>query len=268
MQTNVTGAPATTETNNNPAPAPAAATSNANPPIDGGITLADHNAALDKVRREEKEKLYGDLQAARKQVETLSASVQKLESEKANLQTIVDSTKASVTADGKSVDVAKLIAEVSERAAKAVADNAKVQITQLTSQLNDLQGQLAQTRLKETRERLIAEAGGQDAIIPELVKGNTEEELRASIAASKEILDKQKARFGVTTTPPAPSPAGTQVAPAPAPLAPPPATPAPLETGSSVLRPLEGTNTRMTPAEWRQVREQRLAAAQGRYPTR
>lgn len=237
---------------------------------DGFISVQEHTAALEKVRKEEKDKIYADLQAARSQVESLTKKVTTLEGENASLKTTVDSTKASVSADGKTIDVAKLVAEVSERAAKSVAKDAQVQIEQLTSRLAEVQGQLNATKIKEIRERLIAEAGGPDAIIPELVKGNTEEELKASITESKNILDRQKARFGVTT--PAPAPSATTT-PSVAPVAPadvPPVNPAPIDTGSSTLRPVVGPTNgeRIPPQQWKEVRNQRLAEAAGRYPRR
>lgn len=233
---------------------------------DGFISVQDHTAALEKVRKDEKDKLYADLQAARSQVETLTQKVTALEGENTNLKTTVESTKASVSADGKTIDVAKLVSEVSERAAKSVAQNAQIQIEQLTSKLTEVQGQLNATKVKELRERLIAEAGGPDAIIPELVKGNTEEELKASIAESKGILDRQKARFGVTANPPAAGPTDGVTAPTSIP----PVNPAPIDTGSTTLRPLpsQSNGSRVSPNEWKQVREQKLAAAAGRYPTR
>lgn len=261
-----TSAPVTAE----PAKAEPAAPAPASQAPEGFISVQDHTAALEKVRKDEKDKLYSDLQAARSQVDDLAKKVTALEGENATLKTTVESTKASVSADGKTIDVAKLVAEVSERAAKSVAQNAQVQIEQLTSKLTEVQGQLNATKVKELRERLISEAGGPDAIIPELVKGNTEEELKASIAESKSILDRQKARFGVTANPTAAGPT-TNFTQAPvAPSEVPPVNPAPIDTGSTTLRaiPSQSNGTRLSPTEWKQVREQKLAAAAGRYPTR
>lgn len=289
----------TATTTANPAPAPTAtapaapdlAAPNAAPsaapagtlpaPAETTIKLADHQAALERVRQEEKAKLYPDLDSARKQVEALTSENTTLKSRVTTLETSVEALNTARDGSGK-IDVKKLVEEVTIRAAKTVADGAQTQIATLQTQVNELQNERNTLRLEKTREKLIAEAGGPDAVIPELVRGNTEAELRSSIAESKKILDAAMARRGITTQPPVPgTPVNGQPLASPnvlpsvngtalLPASVPPMTPAPVDTGSGTLRPLTepGSGTRMSPTEWKAVREARLAAAQGRYPTR
>jgi hypothetical protein len=258
--------------------APAAPAQNTAPAApEGFISLVEHQSALEKIRQDEKSRLYPDLENARKQVETLSAQIQTLNGEKTILATSIESLKAA-TEGGKKFDVAKLVEEVSLRAAKSVTEGAQAQILKLETQLAEMQRSLNAASLKDAREKLIAAAGGAEALIPELVSGNTEEELKKSVAESKRIFDSVVARRGNTTPTPA---AGTPVAPAPAPsnvaapIAPAPngqampVPPAPIDTGSGTLRAVpEANNARHNPTEWKAIRENRLKEAAGRYPTR
>jgi hypothetical protein len=68
---------------------------------------------------------------------------------------------------------------------------------QLTTERTERQ-KLAAERL---REKLIAEAGGVTALIPELVRGSNEEELKASIEASKQVFQRTVASAGAPAAP-------------------------------------------------------------------
>lgn len=265
--------------NGAPAPAPAGTALPEKPAApDGFISIADHQAAVENARKEEKAKLYPDLDAARKSAEALTALNATLTGENQTLKTSIDALKAA-TDGAKKLDIAKLVEEVTLRAAKTVADNAQTQITTLQTQVNDLTSKLNASSLKETRDRLIVEAGGPDAIIPELVKGNNEAELRESIASSKSILERSLKSRGITAPPATGTPAANGTTPpanGAAPAAPlngselPPAPPAPIDTGSGLLRPTNqpGSGTRHSPAEWKSIRDAKLREAQGRYPSR
>jgi len=160
---------------------------------------ADVKAELEKVRQQEKQKLYdklSKLEHYESENGTLKQNVTLLTDQNAELQSAVDTLKAKVEKasskakkeDNPGFDVQALIEDTAAQATAAMKkqfDEERAQYTteirELTSRVSALQGD----SLAAFRQRLIDEAGGK--IVAELVKGSTEEELRASALEAKAV---------------------------------------------------------------------------------
>lgn len=150
--------------------------------------------AIEKARLEERTRLKDQLTALTTQVDTIKTQLtavqtekEKLSTEFSSLKTTYEALKAGSKPDG-GVDVEKAI----ETAVTAALSK---QGPVLQSEIANLRGELEQERKKreaaelaQSRARIIEEAGGQTALIPELVVGSNEAELRAAAERSKQIL--------------------------------------------------------------------------------
>lgn len=257
----------TSPANATPPPAPADA------PVDGNLPVPETNlpaptgpapeviAAIERARREEKTKLYADIEGLNARLASLEKDNVALRAENARLTTVSKALESSVK-DGQ-INVPKLVEELTERVTATVASSETARITKLQQELADVTTRLRTKEMTELREKLIRDAGGENVLIPELVRGNTEEELRASVAESKDIFTRNIARFAPHT--PAPqNPAGPQpqpTAPSPVPTLPPALPTAPSDNATPSASP-----TRVSPAEWRSRRTTALAEAATRYP--
>jgi len=164
------------------------------PHLPGGAPLATSTQIFTKeqvedlitrTRREEKDKLYDDIRRSRDENAELKRRLEALEGKAPTAQT-ADEAAALKT---KIADMEKQIADNAAKADAAVtaalntanADFQKTLSTELTKQ-----------RLDTLRSTLIDSAKGE--VIPELITGSTDEEVRAS-------FEKSKARFQELVTP-------------------------------------------------------------------
>lgn len=145
---------------------------------------AKMEAAVKEAASKEKEKLYDTIDKYKKDTEALTAKAKAEEDEKNRiLKEEADKKKEELDAKER---VKQLEVEL-EKTAKRFEEVMEIKDKQFTSELT-------KRDLAIIREKLIGEANG--AIIPELVQGNTEEELRKSAESAKarfsEIVTAQK----------------------------------------------------------------------------
>lgn len=168
---------------------------------------------LEAARQQEKDKLYGRMNAQDEQIKAFQATVAELQSKDAQRE----AEKASALAAAEE-------AARKEREAKMSAEELiKAKTEELTAQhqaaVNDLKTQQAilakeqeHLRLTAFTQRRIAEEVAADTIAPDLlgyITGNTEEEIEAGISKAKEITAKLVAGMTGQQLPPA----GTSVTP-------------------------------------------------------
>lgn len=182
--------------NGNPPAAPAAPAAPATPP-EGFVSRTEFTAALEAARQQEKEKLYAE-------TTRLTGLVTAHETTIAQLNGQLASLKSATSQDGKTVDIAALIADVSKRTEEAMKATFEPRIRELSVQVENTSKQLQGAQLERTKARLIKEAGGEDVMIPAMIAGNTEAELAASIATSKATFEgiKQRVAPGAPTLQP------------------------------------------------------------------
>ena len=159
----------------------------------------DVKTVIEKARQEEKEKLYDRIRGA-KAVESENAALKiamdKLEKESANLVKKIEdmSKKTSKPGDSGQVDTQVIIDETAKLVSQQMQANFKAERDQLVNQINTLSNQLTATSLSSLREKLVAEANGK--IIPELVRGDTEENLRTSVIEARRAYEKIVSQVG------------------------------------------------------------------------
>lgn len=256
------------------APAPAAAAN----PAATTYTEAQFTEAVERARTEERSKITTELETARAENKTLTDKLAAQGIELTTLKNTAETLQKAVKTDGN-IDVSKLIEEVSERVAKSASNASATKVTELETRVTTLTQELKKKELSEFRTKAIAAAGGTEALIPELVQGNTEEEITASVTRSKNIFDQTKAKIASTTAPlpiagadptkPAAAAAPAAVAPvaaaAPA-LAPGQVPPSPdpsPESNPTGIRPVN--TSRVAPAQWKEQRAEAMRKLEGRY---
>ncbi len=185
-------------------PAPAAPAAPAAPPA-GFISQADSNAAIEKARTQEKDKLYPEIERLTNLNKTNEGIVAGLKAEMLALQGKLDAIKLAAP-DGKQVDVPALIADVAKRTEEAMRSTYEPRLQALDSSVRETNGRLRTAELDKYRVLKIAEAGGENALIPSLIRGNTEAEIDASIADSKATFDGIKQRISGGAPSPTPQP--------------------------------------------------------------
>lgn len=160
---------------------------------DGQKNLA---AAIEKARLEERTKLQGqitDLTTAaaslKEQVGALTAANEKLTNEFGALQTAYEALKAGAKPDG-GVDIEKAIQTAVNAALGRQGPALQAEIATLRKQLEEESNKRQKAELSQLRARMINEAGGAAVLIPELVVGNTEQELRESLENSKAVMQR------------------------------------------------------------------------------
>ncbi len=174
------------------------------------FTQAQLHAAIEKARGEERTKLRADLDAAVAAMQASEASVTRLTGELQNTTGLLtaanqslDALKAAKTADG-TVDVPKLIAEVTAKVEASFNQVAKSEREQFTTQVGNLNQRLTALQLEKLQAQLIQEAGGADKLILSLVDASDETRLRASVANAKKVFEETEQavlkRAGVTPT--------------------------------------------------------------------
>jgi len=161
---------------------------------DPAPSQADLAKGIEKARMEERVRLKDQLTALTTQLETVKqqltsvvAEKEKVEAEFNALKTAHDALKAGMKAEG-GIDVEKAIQTAVTAAKDRLGPALQQEIASLRTELAQERSKRETAEAEQTRTRLIAEAGGTTALIPELVTGRTPEEIAASIESSKQIF--------------------------------------------------------------------------------
>jgi hypothetical protein len=134
----------------------------------------DFEVLIANARKEEKEKLYPEITKLKTQNEDKTKRVNEL------LLAIVEKDEALKQKDLR-------IAELEKGSGKGDSEEVKslkIKVAELENIVAQKDGEVAKTKLEAFKTVKVSEAGGQ--LIPELVMGNSEEEIIASIEKSKQ----------------------------------------------------------------------------------
>jgi exonuclease VII small subunit len=144
-----------------------------NTTVQPGMSREEVDRLIAQARREEKEKLYPDLESARKKAA-------KLEQEKTDLEAAI-----ALAEEGKkgTKKMETRLAEVEEQLSNLPTRFSKIMDDTLDGLKRDGEAARQRDLLTATRDRLLASS---TEVIPELVSGNTPEELQASFEKSKQ----------------------------------------------------------------------------------
>jgi hypothetical protein len=203
---------------NGPAATPAAASAASATPPEGFVSKEVMGAAIEKARKEEKDKLYPEIERLKTEVQTKDASIQTLNSQ-------IEAFNVAKSADGKSVDIAKLIAEVSARTEQAATKLYTEELARVNGEVQGTRKQLNKMTLEQFTAKKIAEAGGEGNLVTALIRGDTEAEVSASIEQAKQAYEdivKRVAPAGAAPTPNDRNGNGTVIAPPALPRSTPP----------------------------------------------
>lgn len=172
-------------------------------PTDGNGN--NDNAAavgIEKARLEERKKLSDQLttlttavETFKGQIATLTADKQSLAKELSDLKTAYEALKAGSKPDG-GLDVEKAIQTAVNAALSKQGPVLQQEIANLRAELDQERQKRQTAELAQIRARIVEELGGSSVLIPELVSGNTEEELRQSAEKSKSIMERSLAAAG------------------------------------------------------------------------
>ena len=173
---------------------PGASASSGTPPAGdnkpaSGITPEQLHQQIEKARLEEREKLRTQLDNSRAEADKLRTENETLKGQLTKATDELTALKASMKPDGV-IDVAKAIAEAVQAATSRVSGEFAQEIAGLRGQLDQERSVRTQLTLEQRKAQLIADAGGSNALIPELVHGSNEDELAASIERSKQIFQR------------------------------------------------------------------------------
>jgi len=206
------------------------ATQPTTPPVttiipDVGFSAAQVESLLAKARKEEKDKLYGELQISKDSVKTLTEANKVLQESIKNTDSQLQSLKDQI----RTSDTTRIIEQLQEEVKALKGDKQvpttppvtapltevpnkeveelKAMVATLTTSVTQLTVANQQATSSQIRAKLLKEAG--DELITEMVTGNTAEEITASIEASKKAYQTiyQKAAANAVRIPPA-NPAG------------------------------------------------------------
>lgn len=192
--------PGSTPSTNPPASPPT------NPPApvivpQGYIAVTESNAMIEKVRKEEKDKLYPKITELETQSTTLKEQIKLLEAKNVELSGKLAAIGTARTATGE-VDVTKLTEEIATRAAAGVRQATEETIRTLQTRLEKTERENQSLALDNLRKKLIEENGGPNKLIVELVRGNSEQELKDSVTSAKQAFERVQATIGTPSNPP------------------------------------------------------------------
>lgn len=164
-------------------------------------TDAEVSQRVEAARRDEKAKLYEELNGLRKNKDSLSTD---FESSKTQVQTLTDDCEKATKAlaelqsqhdalvaaqkENGSVDTEKLIKEITQSIRKEYEDTQGKTTLQLQKELSDLREAKRHSDLAAYRTEKIQAAGG--TLISELVRGNSEDEIDRSVTEAQEAYKK------------------------------------------------------------------------------
>jgi len=156
------------------------------PPVDPGVPRDEVNALLEKVRREEKEKLYPELDRLKGAKTEGEARIAELEKQLEAQRQEVEGLRTGEVEKAESIN--RELRELQEK-------NQKLE-SAIENVATEAAAKLHASQMAALRERLIRESGIKQ--LPELVTGDTEEALRASVQQVKEkeeaILEEARAQ--------------------------------------------------------------------------
>lgn len=251
------------EQNPNPSPEPnpnpqnPAVTPPANP-----LESPEVQALLAKVRKEEKDKLYAKIQEAESKLDDLTKQVGAKDASLAELQTQLEAVKKSVKG-GDKLDLKQLVAEVTAATEAKISEEHAKTLKHAQERLAALEERNRQHELEKLRTKLISESKGN--LIEALVRGDTEEELRASIDESRKVWEstvaKVKESLGANPGAVSSSPNSNNSNPSSTPSG---SLPNPAPNAGAVT--LENVRS-MTDEEYRKHRNALLAQTAARYPS-
>jgi len=137
-------------------------------------------AAATKTIHDDHAKIVADLQR------TISTKVAEFE----ELQSRFDALAASVTKEegGAVVNVEELMAKYAEKGRALIESQYASQIAEMRNTIEQMQAERAKVATQELRSRLIAENGGEGVMVVELVQGEDEATILASIAKAKAVF--------------------------------------------------------------------------------
>lgn len=141
---------------------------------------------IEKARRQEREKAQTQIDEANKKARIATKRLLKLEG-------AMEALKEAKTKDGI-VDVEKLLTRAHKKWTALQEASGGGETDELRSELEKLRKKVQKSETLELRRRLIAEAGGDDSMIVELVKGDTEDEIEESIEAAQAAFKKYGAK--------------------------------------------------------------------------
>ena len=165
---------------------------------DTGFTQEQVDEMLKKARQEEKDKLYGEIEALKEKNKKLSTEVTEKISKISNLESSVTDLETKVEEITGKLEDAKTTAKSSkDKEVQKLTDTIKDLTTKIDNIEKDGEERVRKLNLEIFKKEEILKAG--DEIIVELVTGNTEEEITASIEKAKEayIKIKEKTLSGV-----------------------------------------------------------------------
>ena len=161
-----------------------------------GITTEQLHQSIEKARLEERTKLHGTItelqgKLTAQQTSTTDAQSKLREAEAAiaDLTGKFTALKSSIKDTG-GVDIDNVIQKVMESFKQRVDTETSAQLNELRTALKEEQQKRELAERNNLRSRLIAEAGGDQVMITDLVRGDTPEELRASIDYAKNLFSK------------------------------------------------------------------------------
>jgi len=160
------------------------------PPVSGnppaGHTAEQLHQAAEKARMEERTKLRVEIEAARAEASTAKDKVKELETVLAETKMKLQAFESAKSENG--VDVVKAVDSALSSLRLGFEKEFSTKLEDLQSKLTAEQSRREALEVSSLRSRLIDQNGGAASMIPELVTGRTEEEILASIEASKAIL--------------------------------------------------------------------------------
>jgi hypothetical protein len=231
---------------------PPAATPQPSTPAGGTISLQEHQRMLEKVRGEEKQKQFDALADK-------DRTIAQLTQDKLQLQGQVDALTSAATPNS-GVDVKKVIEDVT-RSAESVY---RTSMTEMNQKMEKMEKQLRQSELDKFRERAIADAGGPSNLVVSLVRGNTEEEILASVQEAKSEYESIKARIGAPSAQPATTTQNTTTVTPPPTVTPAPQTTASRGAGTDLLDGGKSVKD-LSPKEYAEKREELQKNIRSRY---
>jgi hypothetical protein len=171
-----------------------------------GITQEELHKAIEKARLEEREKLRTQLSEAETSVKTMKAEVASAKDQITKLTEKVDSLTAGKKPEG-GVDVEKAIESAVQATANRLAKEYSDQIKALRDELEAEKSTRQKLTIEQRRVQMIQAAGGETVLIPELVVGSNEDEIKESIERSKTVYARTVAKAG-GASPSLPNPTG------------------------------------------------------------
>lgn len=160
-----------------------------------GITQEELKQAIEKARLEERTKLNQKIQEAEKTATDAQAQITELQSQIDSLKgTLATLEKVKTAKDGE-VNIKALVKELTENIAKQYQTQVTQEREKLGSKVNELTQSLSKFKLEKLRDQLVTEAGGAANLVMALVKGESEDELRASIETAKTAYEEIKAQL-------------------------------------------------------------------------